>query len=80
LFGQFFLVARHRVGLHHGVIVIVEIENIRRNAETYRVAFASITVHINSHDTLLEAGLLASPSEYDSRSLDPKTRTCYNRE
>jgi len=79
LFGQFFLVARHRVDLHHGVILIVEIENIRRNAETYRVAFASITVNINSHDTLLEAGLLASPSEYDSRSLDPKTRTCYNR-
>ncbi len=72
MFCQFFLVAWYRVDLHHGVILVVEIENIRRYAEAYRVAFASITVNFNSHDTLLEAGLMASPSEYDHARWTPR--------
>src|SRR4051812_1044605 len=77
LLRHFLLVGRHRVRLHHGVVLVVEIKQVRRNSDAHRVALTAVAVHFNSHPNLL-----ADPPSARRRcgtALDPKTRTCYNR-
>src|SRR6476660_9754551 len=49
LLRQVLLVGRHGVGLDHGVILVVEIEQVRGNSHAHGVALAAITVYFHSH-------------------------------
>src|SRR5215207_9990964 len=74
------LVGRHRVRLDHGVILVVEIEEVRGNSHAHRVAFAAVTVYFHSHHKPPRGWADGLAVRIRRRSLDPKTRTCYNRE
>jgi len=55
LFGQGLLIGRHRVGLDYRVVVIVQIEQVRRYSHANRISFAAVSINFNPHDTLLKS-------------------------
>jgi hypothetical protein len=54
LFGQLLLAGRNRIGLDDGVVLVVQVEDIRRDSQANRITFAPVTVHYHPHNTLLE--------------------------
>ena len=60
---------RHRVGLDHGVVLVVEIKQVRGDSHAYGVTFAAITVDFHSHDNLLEpVDSPTMPARYDQHT------------
>jgi hypothetical protein len=53
LLGQILLAGRHWIGLDHGVVVVIKIEQIGGNTHADRITFTAITVNFYSHGDLL---------------------------
>jgi hypothetical protein len=53
LLGQCLLVGGDLVDLHDGVVLVVEVEQVRCDSHAHGVPFATIAVNFNPHDTLL---------------------------
>ncbi len=53
LLGQILLINRDRIGLDHGIVLVVQVEDIRCDSQAHRVAFTSVSVHDHPHGTLL---------------------------
>src|SRR5277367_5918829 len=56
LLGQRLLVGGNRVGLHHRIVLVIEVEDIRRDSQAHRVALTPVVVDYHPHDALLERG------------------------
>ncbi len=54
LFGQVLILGRDGVGLHDDDVIVVELENIRRESHAYRVSLAPDSVHYHPHIALLD--------------------------
>jgi hypothetical protein len=78
LFRQVLLVVRYGVCLDDGVILVVEIEQVGGNSDAHGITLTTVTIHFHSHYALL--ALRAASRSRCGTGLDPKTRTCYNRE
>lgn len=46
LLGQILLINRDRIGLDHGIVLVVQVEDIRCDSQAHRVAFTSVSVTI----------------------------------
>ncbi len=53
LFGHRLLLGRNRVGLHHGILLIIEVEQVRGYSQTDCVALATVMINFHPHDILL---------------------------
>jgi hypothetical protein len=56
LFGQLLLVGWNGIGLDDGVVLVVQVEDIRRDSQAHRVTFTPVTIHDDPHGNLLEPG------------------------
>ncbi|AHC28077.1 hypothetical protein TS71_02200 [Mycolicibacterium neoaurum] len=53
MFGQILLAGGYRVGFHHGIVLVIEIEQVGRYPDTHRITFAAVTVDFYVHVNLL---------------------------
>jgi hypothetical protein len=81
LFGDGLFARGHRVGFDDRIVVVIEVEQVGGYSDAHGVAFATVTIHFHSHENLLSVRAVG-PMLLGTQcvtTLDPKTRTCYNR-
>lgn len=81
LLGHRLFALGYRVGLDDRIVLVIEVEQVGGYSDAHGVAFATVTIHFHSHgEPPVDPGCWSDPAGHQCvTTLDPKTRTCYNR-